>query len=512
LKPGGHALVWALPRTSHWTATAWENAGFEVRDRIGHIFGQGFPKSLDVSKAIDKEAGVEREITGRDDGRSKYDGAKRESESAKVGSFGGTIQDYGHALATIPSTPSALQWDGWGTALKPAVEDWWLLRKPISEDTVAANVLKWGTGAINVDGCRVEHNEPIKIMKPQMHGLHNEKLMQGGRHKETTELKPSGRFPAHLIHDGSEEVMAVFPETGASNVSNRGLQHSGRHGGLADIGGNIKAGTDGFRGHDDNGGSAARFFYTAKASRRERNRGLDNTCTVKHIMDKSNIRKDLSCKDVNTVLVQSLARVTSDLEILRWSTGESGESITGRCPSGSLSIMLMEIRKITTSQILNSFPPLFTNAFIAVANCEKENGGSPAENAGQSNPSTQITTSESQASALGASLVVSQMLSTISDAANWKKSTNTHSTVKPLALMEYLVRLITPPNGIVLDCFCGSGTTLIACVRQEFKFIGIDSDPEYAEIAKRRVARWSKDGKQMTLASTNPLFSIQVKE
>jgi len=130
LKPGGHALVWAIPRTSHWTATAWENAGLEVRDRIAHVFGSGFPKSLDISKALDKVAGK----LGTQSQGANYAGGDYAPRDKTMRS------DYGYKYT--PATEAAAQWQGWGTALKPAMEDWWLLRKPISEKTVAANVLK----------------------------------------------------------------------------------------------------------------------------------------------------------------------------------------------------------------------------------------------------------------------------------------------------------------------------------------------------------------------------------
>lgn len=146
-KPGTHALVWALPRTSHWTATAWENAGWQVRDRVSHLFGSGFPKSLDVSKAIDRFNGDERPIHGSYKGASNIsaDGMRYITEQS------------GHATdAPITSAASAASaaWEGWGTALKPAMEDWWLLRKPL-DGNVAHNVLTWGTGGLNIDGCRI---------------------------------------------------------------------------------------------------------------------------------------------------------------------------------------------------------------------------------------------------------------------------------------------------------------------------------------------------------------------
>lgn len=159
LKPGAHGLVWALPRTSHWTALALEHAGFEVRDRFSHVFGTGFPKSLDVSKAIDQELGAERE--------KKRVPAEQVRNAKSVGGGHGVegadrpwmqkARELGyHELAgDEPVTPEAARWSGWGTALKPAAEDWWLVRKPLSEANVAANVLRWGTGALAIEASQV---------------------------------------------------------------------------------------------------------------------------------------------------------------------------------------------------------------------------------------------------------------------------------------------------------------------------------------------------------------------
>jgi len=161
--------------------------------------------------------------------------------------------------------------NGWATSLKPAWEPICLARKPLSEKNIAANVLAHGTGAINVDGCRVGTGGGTRTVvgtpTDAIHAYNNGLgVGVGGR----VEALDCGRWPANVIHDGSDEVIAAFPDTGASKASDRGLRHNGRHGGLSDIGSNLKEGTDGTRGHDDNGGSAARFFYSAKADKEDR--------------------------------------------------------------------------------------------------------------------------------------------------------------------------------------------------------------------------------------------------
>lgn len=267
LKPGAHGLVWALPRTSHWTATALENAGFEIRDVVTHLFGTGFPKSLDISKAIDKAAGAEREVLSKSLHRnhSSSGGILNRSENPR--------------FTTIdkPATDAARQWQGWGTALKPASEHWILVRKPCSEKTVAANVLKHGTGGINVDGCRISTTDNLnggayvkdraaRAMSPGGLGLRETKV-------EYTYQQPTGRFPANLVLSHSEgcteecdpgcTVRMLDEQSGISpsNVrrSKQGTKSDGATGWL---------GTE--KNPPNDSGGASRFFYCAKASKVDR--------------------------------------------------------------------------------------------------------------------------------------------------------------------------------------------------------------------------------------------------
>jgi len=229
LKPGGHLLAFAGTRTQHRMAVRIEDAGFEIRDMIAWVYGSGFPKSLDVSKAIDKAAGAEREVVGVNP--SSRPNSKKAGMRGFDNRDGAPDQSAGIQALTAPATEAAKQWQGWGTALKPALEPITVARKPFP-GTVAENVLQHGTGALNIDGCRVGDE--------------------------------SGRFPANLIHDGSEEVVGLFPETAPAKMSDRGK-------GKGDTGTyGVYGGDPGVRGHDDAGGSAARFFYCAKADASER--------------------------------------------------------------------------------------------------------------------------------------------------------------------------------------------------------------------------------------------------
>jgi len=232
LKPGGHALIACGTRTQHRMVVNIEDAGFEIRDVVSWIYGSGFPKSLNISKAIDKSAGAEREVVGKSNNNISESNNSESSDSPSYGVYGNNKD------ITAPATEAAKQWDGWGTALKPSCEFFTLARKPLSEKTVAANVLKWGTGGINIDGCRVEAGDELKSGTYQR-GKGAESSMNcakdGSMEKEFKYDGSKGRFPANLIHDGSQEVLDLFPET--------------------------------------NKDSAARFFYCPKASKKDRDEG-----------------------------------------------------------------------------------------------------------------------------------------------------------------------------------------------------------------------------------------------
>lgn len=323
LKPGAHLLSFGGTRTFHRMACAIEDAGFEIRDMVQWIYGSGFPKNHDIGKAIDKAAGVEREVvgnTGRNPERlikfKEQDGCKRNPTNETI---------------TAPATPEAKQWDGWGTALKPANEPICLARKPLGEKTIAANVLRHGTGGINIDGCRVESCETVGARASNRDGVSRRRLKFGM--KEFEGNPTSGRYPANVIHDGSYGVTAGMS-------------------------------------------SAARYFYCAKASSRERSAGL----------------------------------------------GGFEEKACGMMEDDNYPI------KTGSGNLRNT------------------------------------------------------------------TRRNHHPTVKPLALMRYLCRLITPPNGIVLDPFAGSGTTGVAAIMEGFGFIGMEISVEYATIAMSRMEHAVKGG------------------
>ena len=350
LKPGGHLLAFAGTRTQHRMASAIEDAGFEIRDMIAWVYGSGFPKSLDVGKAIDREAGAKRGVIGK---RKTFKGQGNSEYDQLSGS------DLTEVFVTAPATEAARQWNGWGTALKPALEPITLARKPFP-GTVAANVQEHGTGAINVDGCRVGTNGET----PSGSGKHSKGVFcphSGSPQQEGPNITPpEGRWPANLIHDGSEEVAALFPETKSGDLNQASVKASDRI-----YGGGFGNGKTCPKEFKRNSGSAARFFYCAKASKADRDEGV---------------------------------------------AGVAG-----------------------------------------VAGC---------------------TWGEGIGSASGAAVT----------------RRNNHPTVKPTALMRYLCRLVTPPGGLVLDPFMGSGSTGKAAMLECFRFTGAEMSPEYFEIAKTRIA------------------------
>jgi len=354
LKPGGHMLAFSGSRTYHRMVCAIEDAGFEIRDQIMWVYGSGFPKSLNISKAIDKTAGVKGEIIGYSRGVGV---------SAEDNNFGGInrgavgIKQIGIDVPIIaPATDEAKQWEGWGTALKPAHEPIVLARKPLV-GTVANNVLTYGTGGINIDGCRVGEGtgETKTVQYPDIRGNNYNNASGTVEYTVTNQ----GRFPANFIHDGSDEVLELFPRAkGGAYPAKRGQAvNTAFASGQETEGGFRKMGDD---------GSAARFFYCAKASKKDRNQGLDGFA--------------------------------------------------------------------------------------------------------EKRPDERTTTGMGTFDEKGVA-----------------KQANHHPTVKPTELMRYLVRLITPSNGTVLDPFTGSGSTGKAATLEGFNFIGIEQSAEYVQIAKARI-------------------------
>lgn len=255
-RPGAHLLAFGGTRTFHRLACAIEDAGWEIRDCIMWVYGSGFPKSLDVSKAIDKAAGAERADLGvspnwRESKRNREKHGRMEVRGENAGRI------------TESATDAAREWQGWGTALKPAWEPIIVARKPLI-GTVAENVQKYGTGPINVDGCRVGFEGGTTRGENGSNAGKSRNTLHG----DNFGISPinAGRWPSNVIHDGSYEVMELFPVTTSGKpcgVRNTEGGYGGKYGSIPVTG-------------VGDSGSAARFFYCAKASRSDRNEGCED--------------------------------------------------------------------------------------------------------------------------------------------------------------------------------------------------------------------------------------------
>lgn len=262
LKPGGHVVAFSGTRTYHRMAVAIEDAGFEIRDQLAWVYGSGFPKSHDVSKAIDKAAGVE--FTAKPASGVGFMGADG------PGGYNPTVNQLSRAGE---STDAARQWQGWGTALKPAWEPICMARKPIT-GTVAANVLENGTGALNVDGCRVGNegggtqcNNRDENGKCRGHKNAGQSTSGETFHGPNTQ---GGRWPANIIHDGSDEVVACFPNVHGAGSARTGSAEPRQQNWIGNVANAPADRSTGEMHRFGDSGSAARFFYSAKADATDR--------------------------------------------------------------------------------------------------------------------------------------------------------------------------------------------------------------------------------------------------
>jgi site-specific DNA-methyltransferase (adenine-specific) len=470
LKPGGHVLSFGGTRTYHRMVVNIEDAGFEIRDQVMWIYGSGFPKSHNVSKAIDKMAGVKGETYVDEDF------LRRNPTDNDDGVFDSGLRDgVAGAIRTRPATPEAKQWDGWGSALKPANEPICLARKPLEKGlTLAENVLKYGTGAINIDGTRIG-TDTITISHKKGNSFSQSYKAKGQKAQHSHYSQVQGRWPANVLFDerAAEMLDAQSGELGLSKGGSRGGKRTQSFGmGAQDIP----------LGFNDSGG-ASRFFYVAKASKSERNRGLDSSFLVweNDAWEKQDLKSAL------TAMLELVKDTSADIlaDDSSWSTDIYGHSISEQYPKGMIFTISTVLKTITELKTSNVSLNLNTRESIqdAIRTIEA-NGLSLAESVSFINQLELNTTSEKTAYLLGVVRAALPTLLQIKDAA---KTNNFHSTVKPIKLMEYLITLITPPNGTILDPFAGSGSTLVAAKNLNFNFVGIERDPEYHAIAQKRI-------------------------
>lgn len=469
LKPGGHALMACGTRTQHRMAVNIEDAGFEIRDVVTWLYGSGFPKSHDISKAIDREAGVaaeDRPIIGKNPSKRP---------NAYVGQNGWeTPQRPEHKHG--PSTDAAKQWAGWGSALKPACEFWTLCRKPI-EGTLAQNTLKWGCGGLNIDAGRIEAADQalldaaVKRMTGNaVRGNATDNFVSGSKSIQPNSAQ--GRFPANLILD---EAAAELLDAQSGTLKNGGQNKTSVKG----------------KGMFPGEGGASRFFYVAKAASKERYSYVTCNCkTVKPsvwVFEGQNQKEKTDFTLLQRDICEKLSGENSNLGI-----SSNGNELTGRFRTECKSITETETRSTIQSKTCNSLLQQNTSESIPDANSEMANGLSPANSAERANESIQpIGISQERAGqCMGAAVPatsVELLRKSVCGDCGQKLKTDGHPTQKPIKLMEYLIKLITPPGGIVLDPFCGSGSTGVAAKKLGFGFVGIERENEYVEIAERRL-------------------------
>jgi len=522
LKPGGHLLAFSAARTYHHLAMTVETVGFEIRDQIMWIYGSGFPKSQDVGKAMDRRAGKAdsktsllqakeilktlysnsgkthtqinsecgfnatgylategkhkgwaqnlplnekwqkiKEVVGCDD---TYDYLFTSVERDVIGTKkSGCFSDEDrHTIGasetqtvdiTIPKSNSARQWDGWGTQLKPAHEPIVMARKPI-KNTVMDNVQEYGTGAINIDATRV--GDEVFDTSLNRRSTQDNQIYDGGwQGKEGGELV-QGRFPANVIHDGSDEVTRLFPDSNGSGGSTPNTKVTG----YGKLGGGSSTYTPDDRTiHNSGSGSAARFFYSPKPDGRfPANVIMDDEAGK--ILDEQapkvgNLFSGKRTKSSTTGSGHSLVKEKHEGEDNGVFDGLGGASRFFYCPKVS--------RK--ERHIGHETPPAM---FGDVQGCYGPDGKRMAE--GLDN----------------------------------RGGGNNHPTVKPIELMKYLIKLVTPPNGHILDPFNGSGSTGCAAVELGFDYTGIELDTNYVEIATKRISHWEQECKPKT--TYNNLF------
>jgi len=507
LKPGGHLLAFAGSRTYHRLAINVEDAGFEIRDQIMWIYGSGFPKSMNISKAIDKAAGVEQEVIGI--GRS---GAPETHQTSYNMSRGAGIEKRdnfgGEYEITKPATPEAEQWDGWGTALKPAHEPVVVARKPI-DGTVIENVLEHGTGGINIDGCRVGDIVQDTSKNGRDADKHKNTVYESGLKKDFDGEITTGRFPANVIMD-KEAGEILDKQTG---------ELSAGHAPKLSKGNPFSGANDTERQEIHFGtGGASRFFYQPKESNLDDNNLISDDPNHEPIVV---ARKPLE----GTVADNVLEHGTGGINIDGCRIGEEGGTsrIDGsnagkernKLHGGNFGVQDIGKGRFPANVILDEEAGEVLDeqsGHLKSGNMDSIAKGGQFNTYGvqQERHTTQIG-DEGGASRFfycakpsrterdgGLDNFEPQNVSDREDVskagANNPRNRggierkNIHPTVKPVDLMRYLCRLVTPPNGITLDPFMGSGTTGIAANLEGFSFIGIEMSEEYLEIARARIA------------------------
>lgn len=417
LRPGAHLAVFGGTRTYHRMAVAIEDAGFEIRDSLHWIYGSGFPKSLDVSKAIDKAAGAEREVTGsKSAGQSSLQRVARVQQGYRDNLTSCTPEEI---PVTVPATDAAQQWDGWGTALKPAHEPVILARKPLAEKTVAANVLAHGTGALNIDGCRVATTENLNGGAYAQNGSERHDGAENWRYKRQGDagdyVQPLGRFPPNILLTHSADCQSA------------GIRHVKGITGGSTSGTNALGQSSGWNAH------------------------VNRPASIKRPVDADGMKTIQAFSCVPGCPIAGLDGQSGSVGAAAPVRGTEQSAAVEEDAIYNERSRVRGVFHADSGGASRFFPqftwdPLYDLPFMYCAKAPKKE-----------RPSV-----EGMAS---------------------------HPTVKPLALMRWLVRLITPPEGIVLDPFAGTGTTGQAARDEDFGYVLIEREPDYIKLINKRLYR-----------------------
>jgi len=534
LKPGGHILSFGGTRTYHRMAVAIEDAGFEILDCIFWCYGSGFPKSHNIGKAVDKKMGNERIKTGE----IKKHAQKGVAIAEERGAVGGGA--FGQAKEE-EITKGNSKWEGWGTALKPAVEPVVLGRKPLSEKTIAENVLKHGTGGLNIDGSRVGNEERTYDLTMTSG---NFETTGGGKNKKQDKVTTTGRFPANIILD-KEAGKILDEQSGDTGCSSNREKYKGK-----------KYGKSVFLGegpefnsptYTDKGG-ASRYFKEISLKpevepvvlgRKPLSEKTIAENVLKHGTGGLNIDdsrvgneeiKNSFAGNKETGFTEADNRTDSGKGL--YSGKNKGETIVeGRFPANFI--------HDGSDEVVDKFPENkataagkkgssgFASGYDGDYEIPYGDSGSAARyfkeiegdrifytaKASKSERNNGLEGFEEKPSAHSVADKCDKCGKFLGASANVCKceepervgisSKNNHPTVKPVKLMRYLIKLITPPNGTVLDPFMGSGTTGIAAKLEGFNFVGIEKEEEYIKIAEARIKNYKKE---------NPKKKIKAKK
>lgn len=466
LKPGGHLLAFAGTRTQHRMAVRIEDAGFEIRDMIAWLYGSGFPKNHDFA-------------------------GQRDDDGVRV---------------TRPEFVGRPQAGGWGTSLKPALEPITVARKPLA-GTVAENVLAHGTAVLNIDGCRVGDEVRVAAFT-SLAPCHGNALGAAGtaEARRGTQGEPKtyvGRWPANVIHDGSDEVIAAFPQAPGqlAKASTGGTQRAGQN-----VYGVMKRGSNGAEPRGDVG-SAARFFKQIEVTDAEWLENLSPALIADSTLSLSKLADAIAQSDaaisalpegrqLNVLKAPSTSVTPSESRLIATSVITAIQSIA------SASLLAQQPERLSLSHSHVSVVAHQTPTGIMMITASLSSSAGCAES---------ITFSITPKSLAVGEKVCGQSSARFMYCAKASKADrgegNTHPTVKPTELMRYLCRLVTPPGGTVLDPFMGSGSTGKAAMLEGFRFVGIEREAEYIEIARARIAAALASAKPAPACPAGPVIA-----